>query len=81
MVVSKLKNKITNWESIDENLIEVNLHIWRKRILLLEIIAISDNKPVSKKNEFFEKICKVLINILMRITVSDGYFANIDIKN
>ncbi|MBV2145728.1 MAG: hypothetical protein KTM48_03335, partial [Wolbachia endosymbiont of Pissodes strobi] len=63
LINKKFKNKITNWEPKDKNIIRVNLHICGRRITVLGIYTISDDEPVAIKDAFFEKLNEVLTDI------------------
>lgn len=63
LINKRFKNKITNWDPIDENIIKVNLHIYGRRIAVLGVYTISDDEPVAMKDTFFEKLNEVLADI------------------
>ncbi|XP_072398398.1 uncharacterized protein [Diabrotica undecimpunctata] len=63
MVHKKFKHKITDFETIDENIIRVNININQTPVTILGVYAISDDESIAAKDEFFEKLNDIITNI------------------
>ncbi|XP_045463868.1 craniofacial development protein 2-like [Harmonia axyridis] len=56
MIHKKYRNKITDFEFLSENIIRININIHQRPVTILGIYAISDDEPISVKEEFFEQV-------------------------
>lgn len=56
LIKRKLKKQITDWETINEDMIRVNINILQHRITILEVYAISNNATVAEKDQFFDTL-------------------------
>lgn len=60
LINKKLKKHITDWESIDENLIRINLNLMQKKITIIGVYAPSNDVPINEKDQFFTKLNDVI---------------------
>lgn len=63
LIHKKHQNKITDFESIDENIIRVNMNINQKSVTIFGVYAISDDEPYHKKDDFFGKLNEEITKI------------------
>ena len=63
LIKKKYKKNISSWEAIDENMILVNLNLFGKKITILGVYAISEDEPVAKKDEFYNKLNRTIDEI------------------
>ncbi|XP_072384353.1 uncharacterized protein [Diabrotica undecimpunctata] len=63
LIKKKLKNIITDWETIDENILRVNIKIYGHKITMIDAYAPSDDATINVKEDFFKKIEDILNNI------------------
>ncbi|XP_072400334.1 uncharacterized protein [Diabrotica undecimpunctata] len=63
LIKKKLKNNITDWETIDENILRVNIDIYGHKITMIAACAPSDDATINVKEDFFQKIEDILNNI------------------
>lgn len=63
MIHKKHKDKITDFEPVNENIIRVNITINQKPVTILGLYAISDDEPLTKKDEFFEQVSDEIMKI------------------
>lgn len=63
LVRKKFKNKITNWEAIDENILTMNIQLNGHNVTVIAAYAPSDDERVATKQEFFEKMEETVANI------------------
>jgi len=54
---------LPDWESIDENLIRVNLNWMQRKITIIEMYTLSEDEKASTKDHFFAKFNEVIANI------------------
>ncbi|XP_072377991.1 uncharacterized protein [Diabrotica undecimpunctata] len=63
VMIHKKFNKITDFETIDENIERVNININQTPVTILGVYAISDDQSIAAKDEFFEKLNDIITNI------------------
>lgn len=63
MIHKKYRNKIKDWEAIDENLIRININILQRNISIIAVYAISDDEPTDKKDDFFCRLNSVIQSV------------------
>lgn len=62
LINKKWKNKITNWEPINENILKISLNVFQTDIIIA-VYALSDDQPVTKKDKFFAELDVVISDI------------------
>lgn len=63
LIKKNLKSRITDWETIDENILKFNLKIYGYGITIIIAHAPSDYENVGEKQEFFEKLDEIITDI------------------
>ncbi|XP_030762016.1 craniofacial development protein 2-like [Sitophilus oryzae] len=61
--VAKHERAKRDFESIDENIIRVNMNINQKSVTIFGVYAISDDEPYHKKDDFFGKLNEEITKI------------------
>jgi exonuclease III len=56
LVKKRYKRYIMTWEAINENMIKLHMNLFGKKLCVLGIYAISDDKNVLVKEDFFGEI-------------------------
>lgn len=63
MIHRKHEHKVTDFETIDENIIRINVNINQKPVTILGVYAIYDDETSAIKDAFFDKINEEMIKI------------------
>ncbi|XP_044745289.1 uncharacterized protein LOC123307136 [Coccinella septempunctata] len=56
LIHKKHKHKITDFESVSENIIRVNMNLFQTPVTILGVYAVSNDEPSNIKDEFFERM-------------------------
>ena len=63
LVKKRYKRNITTWEAINENMINLHVNMFGKKLCILGIHAISDDENILIKEDFWGKLSEVIAEI------------------
>ena len=63
LVKKELKNKITDWDAINENIIRVNMNILQHKLTVFGAYGVSSDATVSDKDSFFETLNQEILKV------------------
>jgi len=63
LVKKRYKRYITTWKAINENMIKLHMNLFGKKLCILGIYAISDDKNAAVKEDIFGKLNEVIAEI------------------
>ena len=63
MIKKKFKTYITSWEAINKNITKMNINVFDKKVTMLGVYGISQDKASVKKEEFYRNLNSVINEI------------------
>lgn len=63
LINRECKNKITDWEAADENMIRININILQHKLTIFDIYLISNDANINGKDFFFDRLSPEIIKV------------------
>lgn len=58
-----LKNNVSNWELLNENLLKINMQLHQRKIKIIGIYALSEDEPIIIVENFYNNLHEIIADI------------------